>query len=86
MLNITATVYKNTGKYYDSCVIKKSEEVKIYDMCGIANLLKEKIPFIEDGLIVIQDNEDSDGFHNHLFRVEELVKELEYKKRGIQIE
>lgn len=74
MLDITATVYKNTGKYYDSCTIKQAEEVRIYDIYGIANLLKGKVPFIEGGFIVIQDNEDGNGFHNHLFRVEELKR------------
>lgn len=76
MLNITATVYKNTGKYYDSCQIKQTEEVRLYDTYGIAKLLNNKIPFIENGFIVLQDNEDGDGFHNHLFKVEELVREL----------
>lgn len=72
MLNITATVYKNTGKYYDSCQIKQNEEVKLYDTHGIANLLKGKIPLIENGFIVLQDNDGGEGFHNHLFRVNDL--------------
>lgn len=72
MTKLIATAYKPSGKFYAEEHISHNEDIPLYDVKSIARLLYNKIPFLEDGYIHIQDEEGGEGFHNHLFTVEEL--------------
>lgn len=70
---IVATAYKDTGKYYAECKIR-TDHIDLFETEKLANLLFGKIPFLKDGFIHIRDCKDGHGFHNHLFRTEELTQ------------
>ena len=70
---IVATAYKDTGKYYTECQIR-AENINLFETEKLANLLSGKIPFLKDGYIHIRDCEEGCGFHNHLFKTEELAQ------------
>ena len=74
MLDITVTAYKDTGKYYTSCIIQQEENIQLYDISKLKNLLNGRIPFLKNGYIVIHDNKNGEGFHDHLFKTNDLLK------------
>ena len=73
MTSLNITIYKPTGKFYQEYKIKTEKDIPLYHIEKLKNFLKEnKIHYSSDNFILIQDDLDGDGFHNHLFRGYEL--------------
>lgn len=68
-----AGIDHTTGKYYTECQIR-AENINLFETEKLANLLSGQIPFLKDGYIHIRDCEEGCGFHNHLFKTEELAQ------------
>ena len=77
---IVATAYKDTGKYYTECQIR-AEDINLFDTEKLANLLSGNIPFLKNGYVHIRDCKQNCGFHNHLFKAEELAQYVPQDKK-----
>lgn len=74
MVKIKANVYKDTGKFYTETEIITEKQINLFETKEFIALLKENgVPFIENGFIVVNDLEDGEGFHNHLFKCNEFI-------------
>lgn len=80
---IVATAYKDTGKYYTECQIR-ADDINLFDTKKLAKLLSGNIPFLKNGYVHIRDYKQGCGFHNHLFKTEELAQYVpqDEKKAG----
>lgn len=72
MTKLHVTAYKDTGKFYTSEDIECPDDIPLHDTKAIAELVAAKLPLLENGFIHIQDNPGGAGFHDHLFRANEL--------------
>lgn len=74
MTKLKFTAYKENGKFYSEGNVETAETVKLFETEKIAQMAKQAVPFLEDGFVLVQDVDDGVGFHNHLFRANELSK------------
>ena len=70
-MELEIIMFKETGKYYTSCIVKSEENIPIYDD-RFDKYIKDNLPATINGYVVVRDTETMEGFHLHMYTTYQL--------------
>ena len=78
-MELELVVFKESGKYYTSQVVKSDEDIFLFKD-EFKQFISDNLPArIENGFVCVMDGEENDTFHIALFRISELPAPIKNK-------
>lgn len=72
-MKIKITVYKSTGKFYNSEIVEHKEDIPVWRVDYKEFIVKNLPAKLSDGYVVVEDVGDNQSFHNALYKMEDLL-------------
>ena len=78
-MELELIVFKESGKYYTSQVVKSDEDIFLFKD-EFKQFISDNLPArVENGFVCVMDGEENDTFHIALFRISELPAPIKNK-------